>query len=339
MAERKNYIDAVKGLSMMCIVAGHFGVSQVTSFVFTFHVPIFLIVSGLFFTPRDGIVKKRFIQLIKPYLTTAVLVHLIVLMKELIKMAVGRSTAFEPLSFLSRFALEVIYGSGSRTDFFSFELPAIGAVWFFWAIIWSTAIVFLTDKMIPEKYSFIKLLIITLVFIAGWLSAKYTWLPLSLQAGMSSSLFLYIGYIAKKHDILNKGIKPCWIVISILLWIVALYFSFVYDVQSVVRSYFPFIIINVSGSVAASYVIIAAVKRLDSIKKVSDFHTYHLVCFWGRNSSIILCCHLIELRTIDWTRFYTLGKAGIVMVFIIKIVVISITSFLILRSEKLKKFF
>ena len=156
---------------------------------------------------------------------------------------------------------------------------------------------------------------------------------------MSSSLFLYIGYIAKKHDVLEKGIKPVLIVIAALVWAVALYFSFAHDMQSVVRSYFPDIIINVGGSIAASYIIIVSVKKLEQIKGAADLHIYHLVCFWGRNSSIILCCHLIELRTVDWSRFFEWGKIGIVMVFVIKIIVISIASFVITKSEKLRKFF
>jgi len=339
LAERKNYIDAVKGLSMLCIVAGHFGMEVVNKFVFTFHVPIFLIVSGLFFTPRDGIIKKRVTQLVKPYLTTAVIVYIIVIVKETAKFILGRNTTFVIATYLSGFVLEVLYGSGSRTDFLSFELPAIGAVWFFLAIVWATAILYCTEKYIPDKLSIVKYVVIIAVFFASYFSAKYTWLPLSVQAGMSSALFMYIGYTAKKYRVLEQPSKIIWFVISALIWVAAIYFSYKNDNMSVVRSYFPDVVINICGAVASSYIIIIIMKKSESFGWLSNSAPYHLLCCWGKNSSIILCCHLIELRTVNWSFLYNYGKIGILAVFIIKVTLISLISWFIVKHDKIRRFF
>lgn len=39
---------------MLAIVLGHMSMVKVNKFLFTFHVPIFLIITGYFFTPRVG---------------------------------------------------------------------------------------------------------------------------------------------------------------------------------------------------------------------------------------------------------------------------------------------
>lgn len=59
--ERIRYFDIAKGLSMIAIVAGHMGNSPINQFVFTFHVPIFFLISGYFMKPMDDIpfIKRK----------------------------------------------------------------------------------------------------------------------------------------------------------------------------------------------------------------------------------------------------------------------------------------
>ena len=67
--ERIRYFDIAKGLSMIAIVAGHMGNSPINQFVFTFHVPIFFLISGYFMKPMDDIpfIKRKAKQLFLPY--------------------------------------------------------------------------------------------------------------------------------------------------------------------------------------------------------------------------------------------------------------------------------
>ena len=49
---RLDYLDIAKGFAMICIIMGHMGLEKVNSFVFTFHVPIFFLISGYFLNTR-----------------------------------------------------------------------------------------------------------------------------------------------------------------------------------------------------------------------------------------------------------------------------------------------
>lgn len=53
---REKYIDIAKGFSMLSIIAGHIGSPVIDGFVYTYHVPLFLFVSGLFYRNREGII-------------------------------------------------------------------------------------------------------------------------------------------------------------------------------------------------------------------------------------------------------------------------------------------
>ncbi len=70
--ERIHYLDIAKGISMIAIVAGHLGNGPINQFVFTFHVPIFFLLSGYFMKPMDDIpfIKKKAKQLLLPYIIT-----------------------------------------------------------------------------------------------------------------------------------------------------------------------------------------------------------------------------------------------------------------------------
>ena len=339
MKERKNYIDAVKGISMLCIVVGHSGIGWVSKFVFTFHVPIFLIISGLFFKPQDGIVKKRFDQMVRPYLSTAVVLYLLGCLKILFKLIMHMTVETDFGTLTKKAILEVLYGSGSRTDFFNYELPAIGAIWFFWAVIWATAILFYTEKKISERHKIVRPVIIVILFLIAWLTAFFTWFPLSIQAGMSSALFLYLGYLGKKYDILNHRIRIYWVIVALVLWLISLYYSYTNELMSVVRSSFPNVIINVLGAVSASFVIIVLVRKFENIEWIANCRAYRLLCFWGKNSGIILCCHLIEMRTVNWHLIGDYGKIAMILVFILKISIISFGTLFITKNEKLRSFF
>lgn len=46
------YIDIAKGFAMLCIIAGHFGITSANRFVYTFHVPLFFLLSGYFLSTK-----------------------------------------------------------------------------------------------------------------------------------------------------------------------------------------------------------------------------------------------------------------------------------------------
>ena len=63
---RIEYFDTAKFIGMMMIILGHFGVPEINRFVYTFHIPLFFLISGYFYAPREStvlLVKNKFRQL------------------------------------------------------------------------------------------------------------------------------------------------------------------------------------------------------------------------------------------------------------------------------------
>lgn len=79
--ERIDWIDIAKGLGIILVVIGHMPIpSNVSYWIFSFHMPLFFLVDGLFCKDYElfSVEHKRFLgraflRLILPYVTTCVL--------------------------------------------------------------------------------------------------------------------------------------------------------------------------------------------------------------------------------------------------------------------------
>ena len=54
VGKRNNAVDIARGIAMFSIVLGHLGVSSINRVVFTYHLPIFYLISGFFFHDTSG---------------------------------------------------------------------------------------------------------------------------------------------------------------------------------------------------------------------------------------------------------------------------------------------
>ncbi len=117
-------IDIAKGIAILSIVAGHLGVGWINSIVFTFHVPLFFILSGYFFKDREGVIKKYAQRLLVPYIFVVAVLALVAFAKNVAKAIVSNST-INVYDTVFKWIVASIYGSGSRNDFFSFSLPQL----------------------------------------------------------------------------------------------------------------------------------------------------------------------------------------------------------------------
>lgn len=77
---RMQFIDIAKGIAIICIILGHIGNPTINRIVFTFHVPIFFLITGYFInTKREMLdfIKIKFRTLIVPYIVTCIVIVII----------------------------------------------------------------------------------------------------------------------------------------------------------------------------------------------------------------------------------------------------------------------
>lgn len=91
---------------------------------------------------------------------------------------------------------------------------AIGAVWFLWATIWSSWLSkYATETSNPT-------VVVLIIAVLGYISSKIVWLPLSIQCGMTATVFVYCGVKLKDIDFFGRPQKMqvSFIAVALILW-------------------------------------------------------------------------------------------------------------------------
>ena len=139
MKNRIKFLDIAKGIAILAIIAGHTGPDWVKQFVFTFHVPIFFIISGYFLKEGNDVVfvKKKLKQLLTPYVFGCCGIVL----GNIIKGMVYKQSIDQLLHIAKTWILASLYGSGTIEYSGLFYARRIGALWFLPALFFAMIIV------------------------------------------------------------------------------------------------------------------------------------------------------------------------------------------------------
>lgn len=292
---RNKSVDIARGIAMIAIVLGHLGLSGIDRVVYTFHIPIFYLITGYYSKTGENIgtvVKKRFRQLIVPYYLACVGVIVFACIFNNVGNEIYGIEDIPTLSVLIQKIYASLYGSGvTYTE--PFIIIRIGAIWFLWATFWGTIFLSLIQK-IKQAY---RIFLVLGLFAAGYYTRSICWFPLSIQAGCCAAFYMYIGASIKEikadYDRAPAEIKISLFIISLCAWI-----NFIQQYQSfaLVKCDIGRGPLDVIGSLCACYVLIIICK---GIEKKTRFLSNGLQ-FLGRYSLIMLVAHIIELDTFPW---------------------------------------
>lgn len=286
MKKRIEYFDIAKGFSMICIILGHLGIGRVNSFVFTFHVPIFFLISGYFLSDKLTVgefMKKRAKQLILPYMLTCFFIIAGVTLRDIL-VTHGMGNVIEDIK---TWLIATIYGSGSLEYSTPFYMKQIGALWFLLAMFFAMVIV---RFFMQFQYGYIGILITAYV---GYKTTDMVWLPFSVQAGMTAALFVYFGMLARKYQILEQEFHPAIKSGLAVIWLICtIYAGRLY----MVRNYYENGLLDIVGALAGSYLVIMVARTVEK----NTEGIAGILRYYGSNSLILLCFHVFELCVIDW---------------------------------------
>ena len=278
---------------MLCIIAGHFGIASANHFVYTFHVPLFFLLSGYFLSTKVSFLpfmKQKARQLLVPYYVTGVVI--------LVVATVVNHFVWPEIDALNNAKSmlgALLYGSGAPHSE-PFAIRQIGLLWFLWALFFSTGF---TRLALKTKCP---LLTVCLIAAAGWASAKVTWLPFSIQPGAMASFFMYLGFLARKHGILDKKPPLALVVALILLWIASIYFGVSINIVACFLSHG---LLSIATSIAASYLVVLACKVAEQrLRTVSRF-----LNFFGQTTLIVMCFHAISDFCFPNLMLYSFARA------------------------------
>lgn len=288
---RIDYFDIAKGIAILAVILGHCGglPQKVIDFIFSFHMPVFFLTSGYFLKLRDSkenvILKAK--QLLLPYCFTG----LAIIVCSTIWMVVKGYFIDDIYVNIINRCWAVFYGSGQEYQT-PVYVPNAQALWFFPALFFALVIV---HECVKRRYSAIYIAIFALI---GYYTSKIFWIPLSLQAGMVSSVYVYIGYEMKRHNMIEDLGKR--IVAVEILAVYILYYIWGGGRLYLVRNWLEQGIWEIIGSVCAVLCVIKLSKIISN--KIPPCKA--VLSFLGRNTQLILCFHIIDLALFDWSFIY-----------------------------------
>ena len=294
MKERVRYFDIAKGVAIFCIIAGHMRNTIINNFVFTFHVPIFFLISGYFLKsnrPFKEFVTKKYNQLIRPYIITCICVIVGVSLSNII-----RTHSLEHLvQDVKTWFIASLYGSGTIEYSSPFYMKQIGAIWFLLA---SFTAVVIVRYFIEYKHGWLGVVVLAYV---GYKTGQMVWLPLSIQAGMTAAVFVYLGWLSNKYKLFEHPAPHMWISGAAIIWLFGILFC---GKLYVVRNHFENGLFDIVVAVAGSYLVIVICQIIDKQTK----YLANLLEFYGKNTLTILCMHEVEILTISWKWVWQIGE-------------------------------
>ena len=287
--KRLESVDVAKGIAIIAIVMGHLGFTGLTGdndvyrIVFQFHVPIFFIIAGYFLSTKRSLgafAAQKARRLLLPYVFTCALLLLARMVVTLVLNGAGDAgREFDVVGFL----LAALYGSG--TDFnLPGSLSAIGAIWFLEALL----VALLEVRILLRWKKAAPVVVIVLFVLAAW-SSTVLWLPFNIQSGFLGGGFVYVGYLLRKAEFMTRRITP-WLLVGTIA-VCAAAFAFNVNV-SLASGYLGPWFLGVPVAVSTSCLVLLLSKgiadHLGPLKR--------LLSFYGRNSLIVLCVHLVLLN-------------------------------------------
>lgn len=278
---RDTNIDKTKAISILLMIAGHCDSIWNTKFfymIFSFHMPLFFIFSGYFYRPKTNkeLIKHEINKLIKPYIITAIIAIIFLLLNDFQK--------------ATNYAIGALIGCmGSWNPLIKTNELQAGPIWFLLALFWCKIYYNIIQKRYP-KHTFLICIILTLIF---WkIDEKIMNLPLCIGCGFTGLFFYGSGIILRKRNINN--FKYRWIAYAI--WIFAFNYSYL-NMAQYIYTWFP---LSMLGAICGT------ITFYDLSKFIKD-KAATILLYIGNHTLDILCCH-----TIAWvSRIYILHSLHI----------------------------
>lgn len=296
---RVQSIDIVKGIAIICIILGHLDIPAVNKVVFTFNVPIFYFISGYFINTKTdfrSFVKRKARTLLVPYYITSLVIIFFSMLEGL--------QSGNALLNLKEWTYAALYASG-HTYTEPFYIKQIGAIWFLWATFWGAVFLRMTLNMKKTH----RIFTIAALFTFGYLSKKWFWFPLSIQAGACAAFFMYLGYLVQKEkqvlSLFSDESKHVITIISLVVWLsFIIHFKSFWLVRCVISG-----VQDIIGCICASYIVFLIARLIE--EKIAGLGK--VLAYIGKYSLLVLCIHIVELdmHLFSWTMFSFLNLSAV----------------------------
>ncbi len=260
--KRLDYIDTLKAIGILLVILGHIS-NPGTKFIYSFHMPLFFIISGFFI--KFDISFKKFItsdikRLIVPYFIFSIFGVCVETIK---RFALHRPI----LDYVHEIKAVFIY-----MDFQHLINSYANILWFLPALFFARLLLYLIHKNI--KNILLQIGLIIFLFIAG----LYLELPFALDEAMNALLFVFVGNMYFKYFKSYNILILCLALIVVLL----AYYGGIPKLNMATKDY-ESVFINILWAIGIVGIMI------DLLKRYSINNNY--ISLWGRETMFVYIFH------------------------------------------------
>lgn len=293
--KRDTAIDILKGIAIILVIIGHWLTddSIFHTYIYSFHLPLFFLISGLYFRPKPIIaqVRRDAKLLLLPYL-------LIVLLRTANLLVLGQEPTGQVIQKAFYSAIFVRFTEGTV---FGHEVFSIGPGWFLPALFWIRFLFNLLHKYAKEISLGIGA--IGLSLLAMYCNSSLITLPFAILVGMSNLIYYYLGYITSQYNVTLILQKHHLISTStsLLLWLLLAPFSHLSTSMQPLTWSYPLDLFIALAGIIGFYGIAQWIDRKGYNWIKSQLN------LWGRYSLVALTFHSIPLFGLsNWVHTSTL---------------------------------
>lgn len=295
--QRIEWLDIAKGIACLTVIIGH-TISYDSPFrqlIFSFHMPLFFILSGYTFRikPWRELLHSSVRRLVIPYLCIYFIYH--------ITMSLVTSDRIS-LTWAYQNIMTFLFASG--TTVLPFGFAAVGMPWFLVSLFFCK-LIFNAILRFGESHSDSRIstgLISAILALSGYIvgAVLHFYLPFSLDISFVAVLFMWFGYIARTKELffVDQSPRRFWFtfLVVISIWLVSARFSYL---ELAARRY-DSVLLTLIAALSGTLMVCMLSSLVSKIKQSSFLGLFRVFLnFVGRNSMSIFCTHSMDY-VIPW---------------------------------------
>lgn len=319
--KRIDYIDKLRGIAMLLVLIGH-NDTIITSYIYSFHMPLFFFISGLLHNNEDNdfskMVKKKFKSLIIPYFILAIILYII-----WVPLIQFQGINISKMDMVRNF-IGIFYSQGATTYMWW------GMQLWFLPCLFITSVIFYFLGRLNKKLILICMIFISIIgFLLGkFLQFNFLW---SFDIALVGVLFYGSGFLLK-NQLNNYKLKVRHIIYLCIIFIFFIIFNRLNGRVDMYSGNYNNILLFIVNSFLGIYISIVISKAIKHGK---------IIKFIGTNTIIILAFHIRALdliKSIYFMNFKLLLNTsnilnGVILVPILEVIII-IPIILLLKQLK-----